>query len=599
MPQTQDIVTLTENGTLCELLAERVKRSPDAVAYRQYEESADDWIPWTWRQFADAVSHWQQALSQEGMQAGDRVAVMLKNSREWAAFDMAALGLELVVVPLFVNDRADNVGLILEDCGAKLLLVGGEKQWQTLAPIEDRLKTLQRVVSVEPVEPLPGGLTSTTITDWLPEQTGKLHVEAKGADSLATIVYTSGTTGRPKGVMLSHRNILFDVLGVLDKVPAYREDLFLSFLPLSHMLERTGGYYLPMAAGATVAFARSPKQITEDFNILQPTVIICVPRIFERVYAEVQNLLDKQSAAVRAIFNEAVNVGWEHFLYVQGRGKWRPGLEVWKMLDALLSPILRKELGVNLRCAVAGGAAMAPEIAKFFIGFGIPILQGYGLTETSPVITVNTLEKNIPESVGSPLEGTDVKLGAMDELMTRGPSVMLGYWNNPEATDQCIGPEGWFRTGDRARIKDGHVFITGRIKEIIVLANGEKVPPGDMELAVATDSLFSQTMIIGEAKPYLGALVVLDPKEYAKLAEAAGLGDLASEKDGERLETILVERIAAKLKAFPGYAKIPRVAVMGQPWTIDAGLMTPTLKLKREKILEAHGADVDRLYAKR
>ena len=599
MPQTQDIVTLTENGTLCELLAERVKRSPDAVAYRQYEESADDWIPWTWRQFADAVSHWQQALSQEGLQAGDRVAVMLKNSREWAAFDMAALGLELVVVPLFVNDRADNVGLILEDCGAKLLLVGGEKQWQTLAPIEDRLKTLQRVVSVEPVEPLPGGLTSTTITDWLPEQTGKLHVEAKGADSLATIVYTSGTTGRPKGVMLSHRNILFDVLGVLDKVPAYREDLFLSFLPLSHMLERTGGYYLPMAAGATVAFARSPKQITEDFDILQPTVIICVPRIFERVYAEVQNLLDKQSAAVRAIFNEAVNVGWEHFLYVQGRGKWRPGLEVWKMLDALLSPILRKELGVNLRCAVAGGAAMAPEIAKFFIGFGIPILQGYGLTETSPVITVNTLEKNIPESVGSPLEGTDVKLGAMDELMTRGPSVMLGYWNNPEATDQCIGPEGWFRTGDRARIEDGHVFITGRIKEIIVLANGEKVPPGDMELAVATDSLFSQTMIIGEAKPYLGALVVLDPKEYAKLAEAEGLGDLASEKDGERLEKILVERIAAKLKAFPGYAKIPRVAVMGQPWTIDAGLMTPTLKLKREKILEAHGADVDRLYAKR
>ena len=524
---------------------------------------------------------------------------MLKNSREWAAFDMAALGLGLVVVPLFVNDRADNVGLILEDCGAKLLLVGGEKQWQTLAPIEDRLKTLQRVVSLEPVEPLPGGLTSATITDWLPEQTDKLHMEAKGADSLATIVYTSGTTGRPKGVMLSHRNILFDVLGVLDKVPTYREDLFLSFLPLSHMLERTGGYYLPMAAGATVAFARSPKQISEDFDILQPTVIICVPRIFERVYAEVQNLLEKQSAAVRAIFNEAVNVGWEHFLYVQGRGKWRPGLEVWKMLDALLSPILRKELGVNLRCAVAGGAAMAPEIAKFFIGFGIPVLQGYGLTETSPVITVNTLEKNIPESVGSPLEGTDVKLGAMDELMTRGPSVMLGYWNNPEATDQCVDPEGWFRTGDRARIEDGHVFITGRIKEIIVLANGEKVPPGDMELAVATDSLFSQTMIIGEAKPFLGALVVLDPKEYAKLAEAEGLGDLASEKDGERLQKILVQRIAAKLKEFPGYAKIPRVAVMHGPWTVESGLMTPTLKLKREKILKAQVADIERLYAKR
>jgi len=573
-----------------------VKRSPDAVAYRQYEESADDWVPWTWRQFADAVSRWQQALSQEGLQAGDRVAVMLGNSREWAAFDMAALGLGLVVVPLFVNDRADNVGMILEDCGARLLLVGADKQWQTLAPIEERL---DRVLSVEAVSPLPGGFQPMSVADWLPPEPGELRLAAEGSDALASIVYTSGTTGRPKGVMLSHRNILFNVVGVLDKIHAYREDLFLSFLPLSHMLERTGGYYLPMAAGSTVAFARSPKQVAEDFDRLHPTVIICVPRIFERVYAEVLGLLEKQSPTVRKLFTEAVKVGWEHFLYVQGRGKWSPKLEVWKMIDALIGPTIRKDLGGNLRYAVAGGAAMAPDIAKFFIGVGIPILQGYGSTETSPVITVNTLESNIPESVGSPLAGVEVKLGAMDELLTRSPSVMMGYWNNPEATAKTIGPEGWLRTGDRARIEDGHVYITGRIKEIIVMANGEKVPPGDMELAIATDGLFSQVMVIGEAKPFLGALAVLDPKEYDKLARAEGLGSLENEKDGERLEKILVERIAAKLEAFPGYAKIPRVAVMGQPWTIDAGLMTPTLKLKREKILEAHGADVDRLYAKR
>jgi len=241
---------------------------------------------------------------------------------------------------------------------------------------------------------------------------------------------------------------------------------------------------------------------------------------------------------------------------------------------------------------------MSPEIAQFFIGLGLPILQGYGATETSPVVSTNTIDKNRPDSIGTPLPGVEVRIGERDELLTRSPSVMLGYWNNPEATAQSIDADGWFHTGDCVRIEEEHIFITGRIKEIIVMANGEKVPPGDMENAIVLDSLFLQAMVLGEAQPYLSALVVLDKKEYAELAAARGFSsDISAERRGEKLQQLLVERIAHRLRDFPGYAKVRRVAVIEKPWSIEDGYMTPTLKLRRSKILEAYSDEVEGLYA--
>jgi long-chain acyl-CoA synthetase len=293
-----------------------------------------------------------------------------------------------------------------------------------------------------------------------------------------------------------------------------------------------------------------------------------------------------------------VKVGWKHFLHEQGRRRWSPDISIWKKIDEKLGGKIRYKLGRRLRVAVTGGAALSPEIAQFFIGLGLPILQGYGATETSPVVSNNTIENNRPDSIGIPLPGVEVRMGERDELMTRGPSVMLGYWNNPEATAQTIDADGWFHTGDCVRIEDEHIFITGRIKEIIVMSNGEKVPPGDMENAIVLDGLFLQAMVLGEARSYLTALVVLDKKEYAKLAAAEGLSsDLAAERHGEKLEQLLVQRIASRLSEFPGYAKIRRVGVMEKPWSVEDGYMTPTLKLRRAKILEAFGDEVKRLYA--
>lgn len=596
MHGTHDIVSLDYDRNLAELLLGRLERTPDDVAYSQYERAARDWVPWTWRQFADRVSCWQQALAADGLRTGDRVALMLQNCRDWAAFDLAAQGLGLVVVPLYVNDRPDNMGLILQDCGARFLLIGNDEQWQSLAPIETRLSQLHRVVSLEPAASLPGGLKPVAADGWLPDAGDHVRIEAPGGTELASIVYTSGTTGRPKGVMLSHRNILANVLGVLERVQAYPQDLFLSFLPLSHMLERTGGLYLPIASGATVAYARSAQFLAKDFERVKPTVIISVPRVFERIYAKVQEKVAKESPLKRALFSQAIKTGWDHFLYQQGRGRWKPSLALWKPLDKAVGPQVRGAFGGNLRCAVAGGAAIAPEVTKFFIGAGIPILQGYGSTETSPVVAVNCFESNIPESVGQPLSDVEVKVGDKDELLTRGPSVMMGYWNNPEATAQSIDSEGWFHTGDCARIDHGHVFITGRIKEIIVLANGEKVPPGDMEMAICMDELFDHALVIGEGKANLSALVVLEPEEYEKLARVEGLAELSSEKDGARLKKILLARVGARLTNFPGYARISRLAVLEEPWTIESGLLTPTLKPKRDKILEACCAEVSELY---
>jgi long-chain acyl-CoA synthetase len=256
---------------------------------------------------------------------------------------------------------------------------------------------------------------------------------------------------------------------------------------LSHMLERTLGYYIPMMTGATVAYARSVPQLGEDLVTIRPTILISVPRIYERVYARIQEQLATKSGFARKLFETTVNAGWERFLIQQGRAAWSPKMLLWPLLNVLVARKILHKLGGRLRVAIAGGAALAPHIAKTFIGLGLPLIQGYGLTETSPIISGNKVGDNIPDSVGEPLDGVRVRVADNGELLVKGDGVMLGYWNSPEATQRIIDADGWLHTGDQVRIESGHIFITGRLKEIIVLANGEKVAPGDMEQAIAAD----------------------------------------------------------------------------------------------------------------
>ncbi len=589
-----DIIPVETAGTLYGLFLERLRRSPQATAFRYHDAVTGQWRSYTWQEAGEQVSRWQKALAGEGFSPGDRVALMLRNRPEWAFFDLAALGLGLVVVPLYTNDRPDNAAWILEHSGARLLLFGEAERWPELRSALSPLRGLRRLVCLEPVAD-PGEPRLRSAGQWLPERGEELAPVQGGLDDLATVVYTSGTTGRPKGVMLSHRNILSNAHSGLEAIPVSPDDSFLSFLPLSHMLERTVGYYVPMMAGATVAYARGIPELGEDLVTIRPTCLISVPRIYERVYAKIQAGLREKPFIARLLFHWTVAAGWRRFEYRQGRAGWHPALLAWPLLKRLVADKVIEKLGGRLRIAISGGAALPPTEGRAFIALGVPILQGYGLTETSPIISVNRHEDNLPASVGVPLPGVEVRIGEQKELLSRGPNVMLGYWHNEEATAAVIDQEGWFHTGDQARLDQaGHIFITGRLKEIIVLANGEKISPADMETHILADTLFDMVMVLGEQRPFLAALVLLNPERWHQIALREGLP--AEDPNAPECRAYLVKRIGWHLKHFPGYARIHRIAVITEEWSVENGMLTPTLKLKRGPIAERYAEVIEQLY---
>ena len=588
--------------TLCGLFRARVEASPDAVAYRQFDETREDWTCYTWAQTAAEVERWRRALTREGLVPGDRVAVMLKNCVEWVIFDQAALSLGLVTVPLYLDDRPDSAAYILDHADAKLLLVEGRFQYKKLAEIAGSARQLQRIVSLSAPE---NGLTDwnprfVLAADWLAEAEGVAVPERHlSGDLLASLVYTSGTTGRPKGVMLTHGNMLWNAYYASQCAAFGPHEVFLSFLPLSHTLERTGGYYLPILIGAEVAYARSIAQLAQDLQIIRPTVLISVPRIYERVYGRIQDGLEKKSALARRLFDLAVRIGWRRFERAQGIAGWHPGLLAWPLLNRLVARNVVDKLGGRLKFAISGGAALSPEIARVFIGLGVPVIQGYGLTETSPVVCVNRPDSNVPASIGQPLSGVEVKIGENDELLTRSRCVMRGYWKNEAATRAMIDADGWLHTGDKCNVDArGHYTIIGRIKDIIVLNNGEKVPPSDMESAILLDPLFEQVMVVGEGKPYLAALTVLNEEHWQTFAASLNVDPAQpSALNDPKVVKALTRRVAEHLKHFPGYAQIRRLHPELKPWTVDNGLLTPTLKVKRNQVLDRYRAAVEAMYA--
>ena len=592
-----NVISSADAVTLDGLFRERVKRTPDAVAYRDYNQPHANWRDYTWAQIDRQVARWQAALERDGLKAGDRVAVMLRNSHEWVIFDQAALGLGLIVVPLYTQDRPDNVAYILNDAGCKVLLLGTSDHWKAFAGVREHLGSLVRILIVEAQPAASDEPRLKSVDQWLPDEGGATRHIPRDPAAMATIVYTSGTTGRPKGVMLSHRNILSNAEACLKVMTIEPRDVFLSFLPLSHMFERTCGYYLGIMSGSTVAYARSVQQLSEDLQTVRPTMLISVPRIYERIYTGIQSKLDDGPKLKKKLFELTVDVGYARFEYGQGRAGWRLSFLLWPLLNALVAQKILARLGGNMRGALSGGAALSPEISRVFIALGLAVLQGYGLTETSPVACANSPGDNSPASVGKAVPGVEVRIGDKNALMIKGPNVMLGYWNNEEATRAMIGADGWLNSGDTARIDEGgHVFITGRLKEIIVMSNGEKIPPFDIEAAISRDTLFEQVMLIGEGKPYLSVLTTLRHAQWNKLAAEHGFPAAASTLQDPAVEKLLLARIAAQMKEFPGYAQVRRIAATLDAWTVDNGLLTPTLKLRRSRVMEKFQAELDQMY---
>jgi len=550
------------NANLAALLA-RWLDAPGHALYRHW--TGERWQDVSAGEVAARAAQWQAAFRREGFAPGDRVALCVRNGVQWVAIDQAALGLGLVVVPLYVDDNPDNIAWCVAHAEARLLVVDGSR-------MADALRKLASTYALPPIVVLraDAGEAGTTAERFVPAAEGAFEARDVAPSALATICFTSGTSGRPKGVMLSHRNIGANVEGCLATGMARASDRFLSILPLSHMFERTGGYYLPLAIGAQVAFARGIAQLPEDLASQRPTAMFAVPRVFEKFMVRIDAAL-AGSRTRRRLFDACVARGWR---VEQGEAGLGDRVMVHALRRLVAKPILAR-LGGRLRLAVVGGAALDPQLARTFIGLGLPMLQGYGMTEASPVISVNHLSDNYPDTVGRPLDGVEVKIADSGELYARGENVMLGYWRNDVATRAAVDGEGWLHTGDLAEIRHGRIAIKGRAKDILVMSNGEKLPPQDVEFAILHDPVFEQAMLIGEGRPYPVLLAV------------------SRESD----EKALIRRANEQLKAFPRWMRVRRVIASPEAWSVDNGLLTPTLKLKRPMLVERYKDRIERAYA--
>jgi long-chain acyl-CoA synthetase len=601
MPPSADLAAV---HTLAELLQWRVAQTPGGEAYRQHDAARGAWASVTWQDFGRRVARFSRALSALGLKPGERAALLLPNTLDAVTTDQAVLALGCAPVPMHAIDNPASIAYILADSEAALLVADTRAQWQAIAATGAVPATLRYVVLRECDKTAEeGGPHVLSLDVFLARGDAASPAQAEAGpaeEDLAALVYTSGTTGKPKGVMLTHRNVLANVKACLQRLGPRSDDLFLSFLPLSHTFERTCGYYLPVACGACVAFARSVAQLPEDMRTVRPTILVSVPRIYERVYSKVQSTLEPSPFKHR-LFQWAQDVGWRRFcreqkLPVPAGGT--PALDAlaWPLLARLVARPLLAQFGGRLRVAVSGGAALSQPIAHTFLGLGLPIVQGYGMTESSPVVAANTPQDNDPATVGRPLPGVEVRIGDNRELLVRGPSVMRGYWKREEDTARTL-VDGWLHTGDQAAFEQGRVRILGRVKEIIVTSTGEKIAPVDLEMAIVADPLFEQAYCFGDDRPFIAAIVVLGRQPWERLAHALGLDPANPESlQDPKAQRAALERIKELTKAFPYYAQPRGVALTLEPWTVENGLITPTLKLKRNNLVARYGDLIERLY---
>ena len=590
---------------LPELLTHHMEKRPDLPLFTFWLPTEKTWKTINVKETVEQITRWRHALVKEGLTKGDRCAMLLPNGINAILFDQSVLANALVPVPLHAVDTAGSSSYIINDSGAKLLVTGRLNRWEAIRDTENHpaLKTV--VITGEPVqEHQDGNVRVVGLDQWLTEGNGTELPAGPEPQDLAALVYTSGTTGKPKGVMLTHRAILANVTGVLQNLCPEPEDVWLSFLPLSHTFERTTTYYTAMGFGNRVAFNRNIGLLADDLKVIRPTIMMSVPRIYEKVYDKIQDTLVKKPAFVQKLFHTAVDVGYRRFCRENGLPVQGGFLSLF---DPLIAGFLDKKVGAGIRgifggrprIFISGGAAFNPEVSRTFLGLGINILQGYGMTETAPIMSVNKVGDNHPQTVGPALVNIEVRVGENDELQMRGPSLMNGYWNRPADTKAVFTEDGWLRTGDQADIfSDGHIRIKGRIKEIIVTSTGEKVPPADLEQALESDHLVSQAMVVGENRPYIAALVVLNAQEWKKLAAELKLdADDPLSLDTRAARQAVLRRVKAAAAGFPNYAVPRQVRLFLEPWSIENGLMTPTLKLKRGPMRIRFADAIESLYA--
>ncbi|MDH3976483.1 MAG: long-chain fatty acid--CoA ligase [Deltaproteobacteria bacterium] len=567
------------------------------------EPASGRWLSLSWNSFARQVSSLTAHLLSQAFEKGERVALLSENRPQWAIADLAILAAGGINVPLYFTSTSNQIEHIIRDSGARRMIVSTCDQLEKVLNSKCMDDIHEIILFDKTNRALPGKVKF--LTDILDSHSAEDHdlikerINETGAHHTASILYTSGTTGPPKGVVLSHNNFISNANASAEVINVTGNDLLLSFLPLSHAFERTAGYYVPLFMGASIAYAESVDKIAANMLEIKPTIMLGVPRFYEKTYAAVREKIDSLSPFKKQIFQWSLAVGQACSERELNKEQLSPFLKLKRSIAGkLVFKPLKEGLGGRIRFFVSGGAPLSKDITAFFEAAGIVILEGYGLTETSPVITCNRLEWRKRGSVGRALPGLEVKIKTDGEVITRGPHVMQGYFNKPEKTREVIR-EGWFYTGDIGEIdEDGFLTITDRKKDIIVTSGGKNVAPQTIETALVSNPLISQVMVYGDRKKYITALIVPD---FAKLEELAKREKISHESlealcGNEKIIHIYLQITQKVLKNFAPFEQVKKVLLAGEEFSMAKGEITPTLKVKRKALIEKYGKHLDVLY---
>jgi long-chain acyl-CoA synthetase len=540
-----------------------------------------------------------------GAKRGDRVGILSENRPEWAIADYACLAAGFTDVPVYPTLPADQIAYILKDSGAIGIYISTREQGEKIREIRSRVPGLQWVISFDELGPLAdmsiatlekrGGAGDTK------ESIDRFKSEALTVkpNDLATIIYTSGTTGEPKGVMLTHDNIYSNVMASMKAIPFDGTDVCLSFLPLSHIFERMGGHYLMFATGTSIAYAESIDTVPINLGEVKPTLVLSIPRLYEKMYARILETAVTGSFLKRKIFFWAKGVA-ERWASEKLAGREPKGAlaRQYGIAQKLVFSKLKARTGGRLRYFVSGGAPLSSEINNFFYAAGLVILEGYGLTETSPVICVNTPENFRIGTVGKPIDGVEVKIASDGEILTRGPHVMKGYYNKPDATREAIDPDGWFHTGDIGELRDGFLAITDRKKDIIVTAGGKNIAPQPLENKVKSNKYVAQAVMLGDKRKFPSMLIVPNFDQLEKWATKRNIiwTDRAQLLRMPTIQAKMEQEVAGELTGTAQFEMPKKIGLLENDFSIERGELTPTLKVKRRVIDKHYKTLIDSLY---
>jgi len=594
-------------NNLAKMFLDRALKDPERTALKVKVNG--DYQDITYHAFGTAVSEFSLGLRKMGVKAGDRVCILSENRPEWAYADLAILGLGAVTVPVYATSAQQEITYVIKHSEARVLVCSDEEQYLKVMSLRDECSSLQTIIVIETVETLSSGDCSfESVREQgraaLAQDAGafKDATQKVSSDDLATLIYTSGTTGEPKGVMLSHGNFLSNIEACSKALPLEEGGTSLSFLPLSHVFERMAGYYYMLYRGMAIAYAESMETISENLGEVKPTFVASVPRLFEKINARILDQVNQAGGLKKAIFNWSLAVGSQSSEFRQ-RDKPMPFILKLKygLARALVFKKIKQKLGGRLKFFISGGAPLPKAIAEFFFAADILILEGYGLTETSPVIAVNRPNRFRFGTVGLPIEGIEVKIAADGEILSKGPHIMRGYFNNDAATREAI-QDGWFHTGDIGEFdEDGFLRITDRKKDIIVTSGGKNIAPQKIENLLKASEHISQVCVLGDKRNYLTALIVPEYERLNAYSKEHSLGcenkqDLINNKEIYALIRKEIDKHSSELAR---YETIKDFALLEDELSQANGELTPTLKVKRNVVTSKYADTIEKLYVSR